>query len=222
MDAHAIITIDGTAGSGKTTLARALASHFGFHFVGSGLLYRAVSAAVVQAGIPPTDATGIGRLVGALDLDAIFEGQEMVVTMEGHPIADLRTEAVNHSVAFVAAVPDVRAKVTALLHRIGSARSCVVEGRDIGTVVFPDTPYQIYLDAGLEVREARRACEGGGADCVATRDRQDQERSLSPLAVPGEAIRIDSGLRDAQGVFDLACAALRKRGLGRTKGEKHL
>lgn len=219
--AGVIITIDGTAGSGKTTLGRALASHFGFYFIGSGLLYRAISAAVVRAGIAPTDSSRIANLLADLELDATFEDREMSVTLDGQPMEDLRSEAVNRTVAQVAAEPRVRSVVTALLHQIAS-QDCVVEGRDIGTAVFPNSPFQIYLDAGLEVREARRACECKASDCIAVRDRLDQERSFFPLAIPEGAFRIDTGIHDIQSAFDIACSELMRRGLVVAKGEKGL
>lgn len=208
-----VIAIDGPAGAGKSTLANALAVHYGFRMVPSGLFYRALTCVCIEAGVNPSETASMRRLVEDADLraDSYDGGLEMFA--DGRSLANLKSEAVNRSVAAVAADAVVRRKVTGLLRAMGGRESSVIEGRDIGTVVFPDTPYQIYLDASLSAREQRRALQSVETDCVAERDRQDRSRAIAPLEASKQAVLIDSGRHDAEEVFGLAVKALADRGL---------
>jgi len=209
---HDAIAIDGPAASGKSTVARELAARLGLIMVNSGEMYRAVTLEVVRRGLDPDDPKAIVSLLDHLDLScAVEEGNSVVMLNGEHPGEALRSDRVNAAVSQVAAVPEVRELLVARQRELLEIGDLVMEGRDIGSVVFPDTPYKIYIDASEEVRRLRRAAEGL-VDEVASRDRQDSSRQTSPLVIPEGAEIIDSSKMEIEEVVEAALEVLRARG----------
>ena len=186
------VAIDGPAASGKSTIARRLADSLGMVMVNSGAMYRAVTWQLLQSDYDPRDPDQV--LAGLAEMEIICgkENARSTITINGRLLEkELRGEDVNNSVSFVAAVPEVRARLVQLQREYLAKSDVVMEGRDIGSVVFPETPYKLYIDASEEVRRARRAADGE-ADAVAARDKQDSERKTAPLKISEGAIVIDS------------------------------
>lgn len=191
-----IVTIDGPSGTGKSTVSRAVADRFGLPHLDTGAFYRAATAAVIDAGIDAEDADRVIGVVARIEIDQ-FDG---VTYLDGTDVSQrVRDPDVTSNVSAVSAHPAVRRMLVerqrAWVERNGGA--AVVEGRDIGSVVFPDAAVKVYLDARPEVRAARRAVERGEdpgevAAQIATRDRIDSTRSASPLTVPDGATVIDT------------------------------
>jgi CMP/dCMP kinase len=186
-----VVAIDGPAASGKSSVAKLVAEHLGAQFVNSGALYRAATWAVAERGISPDDAAAISAFMEGARVTYDFATGE--IEINGHPAsAHLRDAIVNANVSRISAVPSVRAALTTLLRRMADDESrLVMEGRDIGSVVFPNTPYKYYIDASQEVRARRRAGQGE-TDAVAQRDAMDSQRKIAPLKVPQGARVIDS------------------------------
>lgn len=223
MNPHPLIALDGPAASGKTTVARRVAAALGFAFVGTGSMYRAVTLAILRHGIDPEDAGAVAAAVlsGELAFSHGFDRPASAGTaaegwfaIDGHRAAEdeLSSEAVNAAVSQVAQVPAVREALVALQRSYAQERAAVMEGRDIGTVVFPDTPYKIFVTASVEVRNARRAAQGQ-LDDLAARDRRDRNRRHSPLATAADAAVIDSTELDLEQTVAAVLAELRGRGL---------
>lgn len=190
---HPVITIDGPAASGKSSIARLVAKRLGFTYVNTGNMYRAVTWAVVNAGVDPSSAEAVRSVAAALTLESpIVEGRTLV-SVAGRALTDaeLNSDAVNKAVSHVARVPEVRERLVADQRALAAAGPLVMEGRDIGSVVFPDSPHKIYVDASEEVRASRRNAQGH-ADQVAERDRLDKQRKTSPLVIPEGAKVIDN------------------------------
>jgi cytidylate kinase len=191
-----VIAIDGPAGSGKSTVARALARRLGLHYLDTGAMYRGVTFAVLQHGLDPTDADA----VAALAPDVRLELDEAGITVDGVDATKaIRGTAVTRAVSAVAANPAVRRELVARQRAWADRKDGgVVEGRDIGTVVFPDAVLKVYLTASPEVRAARRSKEVAQLDSatvaadLARRDAQDSKRSASPLAVAEDALVLDT------------------------------
>ena len=191
-----IVSIDGPSGTGKSTVSRAVADRFGLPHLDTGAFYRAATAAVLAAGVDPSDAERVVEVVRRIEIDQ-FAG---ATYMDGVDVsARVRDADVTASVSPVSTHAEVRRMLVnsqrAWVERNGG--SAVVEGRDIGSVVFPDAPVKVYLDARPEVRAARRAMEQGEdpgkvATSIANRDRIDSTRSASPLTVPEGAVVIDT------------------------------
>lgn len=180
--------------------------------VNSGEMYRAVTLEVVRRGVDPTDPQAIVELLDEIDLRCTVEDGNSIVQLNGeHPGAALRSDAVNAAVSHVAAVPEVRDLLVARQRELLSEGDLVMEGRDIGSVVFPDTPFKLYIEASEEIRRQRRSAEGQ-VDEVASRDRRDAARATSPLVVADGAIVIDSSELSINQVVEAALAALRARG----------
>lgn len=194
-----IVAIDGPAGAGKSTIGRLVAERLGYTRVDTGSLYRAVAYACLQAGVegegPALDAT-----LAALDLDLGLDG---AVLLAGVDITDkLRTPEVSKAASHFAAFPATRAALLDLQRRLGRARDSVLEGRDIGTVVFPDAEVKIYLTASAKVRAERRCAElterGIAADFASVlqqikdRDAADMSRAVAPLRQADDAIEVDA------------------------------
>ena len=212
VDNHIAVAIDGPAASGKSTVAKTLAKKLGLIMVNTGAMYRAVAWATIQKGVDPDDTEAV---VSMLD-DVVFscgveEGLSTVLIDDFYPGDELRQDAVNQRVSRVAAIPEVRALLVKKQREYLQLGSLVMEGRDIGSVVFPDTPFKIYIDASEEVRLARRSAEGLD-DAVAKRDAEDSNRKVSPLKVADGAVVIDSSEMNIEQVVDAALEVLKEKG----------
>ena len=206
------IAIDGPAASGKSTVARILAGRLKLIMVNSGEMYRAATLAVLQQGADPSDAGQVRALLEQLRLDCVIEDDSSRILLDGvYPGKALRSDEVNAAVSAVASVPEVRHLLVSLQRSLLQQGDLIMEGRDIGSVVFPDTPYKIYVDASEEVRRERRAAEGE-LDSVGDRDRQDSTRKTSPLVVPEGAVVIDSSRMSIEEVVETALESLRALG----------
>jgi len=210
---HRVIAIDGPAASGKSSVARELSRRLGFVYVNSGAIYRAITWHILQKKIHPEDSD---RIAGALRVAGIMsrlQDNESRILIDGvDPGEHLRDDPVNKSVAGVSQFPVVRQLVAKKLHEDAQSHDLIVEGRDIGSVVFPDTPYKFYIDASPEVRLQRRAAQGE-RDEIAIRDRADSLRAVSPLVIAKDAHFIDTSHLTIQQVIDQIIVLLKKMGL---------
>ncbi|MBI5819373.1 MAG: (d)CMP kinase [Verrucomicrobia bacterium] len=208
-----VIAIDGTSGSGKSTIAKALARHFGFVHVDTGSMYRTVTWHCLQRGVDCNDTPSILRAIREMNADfRLCDGRIVMFAGGVDPGEALRSEAVTQNVSLVARVPEVRALLVTEQRALLRFGSLVMEGRDIGSVVFPDTPFKFYVDADPAVRAARRAGDGY-ADQVTRRDQLDSTRKVSPLVVPPGACLVDTSKNTPQQTTALALAELKRRGL---------
>jgi CMP/dCMP kinase len=193
-----IIAIDGPSGVGKGTVARAVAAALGYTHVDTGAMYRGVAWRAVRDGVSLEDEAALTAVAEAADVDA----SDQVVRVDGEDVtAAIRTPDIDRGAARVARVPGVRAALAAQQRAIGRGGGVVMEGRDIGTVVFPDADVKVYLDASAEERARRRAHDGahqGSKDVgqvaseMAARDESDRTRAVAPLAVAADAHVIDT------------------------------
>ena len=196
-----VIAIDGPAGSGKSTVARAIARRLGLDYLDTGAMYRAVTFSVLGHGIDPADADKVAELARALAIEVATE-----VTVDGEDAtAAIRGPEVSAAVSVVAAHPAVRGELVRRQREwVASRGGGVVEGRDIGTVVFPDATLKVYLTASEEERVRRRTLESGEAVAaeVARRDLLDSNRAASPLMAAADAIVIDTTGRDIDEIVE--------------------
>lgn len=210
---HRIVAIDGPAASGKSSVARLLAQRLGFAYVNSGAMYRAMTWHILQSGTSPDDAAAIASLAEKIPLTCNLEnGQARVLIGGVDPTEFLQTESVNEGVSRVSSVPRVREILVEMMRRSGEARDLVMEGRDIGSVVFPETPYKFYIDASPEVRRRRREAQGL-RDQIAARDRADSSRRASPLIISEDAHVIDSSHLTIEGVVGEIIGRLQEKGM---------
>jgi cytidylate kinase len=201
-----IVAIDGPAGSGKGTLAKRLAAHFGFAHLDTGLIYRAVGHAMLRAGLDPEDQAAAERAAKALD-SAMFADPA------------LRGDEAANAASKVSAIPAVRAALLEFQRRFaasppGGAKGAVLDGRDVGTVVCPDAQVKLFLTATPEVRAERRVKElrERGLEAIYARvlqdlnerDARDRARAVAPLIPAKDALVLDTSTLDADAVFDLA------------------
>jgi cytidylate kinase len=212
-----MITIDGPAASGKTTLGIGLAEALGYLFFDTGVMYRAVTWAALQRGVLVTDAAAVTTLAETVQIDvrpaSIADGRCNDVLLDGEDVTwDIRRPMVDANVSPVSVYPGVRRALTLQQRRIGLRGSVVMVGRDIGTVVLPEADLKIYLDASAEERARRRYNEriqrGESADLeailagVRERDRIDSTRAVAPLCAAEDAIIIDSDNLSADQVLE--------------------
>jgi len=193
-----IVAIDGGAASGKSSTARALAARFGLLHVDTGSFYRQVCAKLMAQKIAPHQTEHIEAGLAAVTFSTQVVGNTAQLLIDGHPAGDdIRSEQVNAHVSHYAALPAVRAALLAYqraqpeVARTHGFRGVVMEGRDIGSVIFPNADFRIFLHADQAARAARRAAEGR-VDAVAERDRLDTSRKAAPLLCPAGAVDIDS------------------------------
>ncbi|MDE0063546.1 MAG: (d)CMP kinase [Gammaproteobacteria bacterium] len=217
-----VICVDGPGGSGKSTLAALLADSLQWRHLDSGALYRLVAAAALERGMSLEDREALAGLAARLDFR--FEDADPAVSGEA-PGPDIRSEPVGAAASTIAAYPELR---SAILSRQRAARrppGLVADGRDMGTVVFPDAPLKIYLDANPEVRAERRnkQLKNKGLNVsfrallvgIHERDARDRERAAAPLKPAGDAVVIDSTAMNLDEVLGQALALVRERGLDR-------
>ena len=213
MKFHRVIAIDGPAASGKSSVARELARRLDFTYVNSGAMYRAVTWHVLRSGLRPDDAEGISALIRKTSISCHVSDRQSEISIEDiDPAPHLRDDTVNNAVSKVSIIADVRKILTEKMRDCARAHDVVVEGRDIGSVVFPDTPFKFYIDASPEVRVRRRAAEGL-LDEITTRDHVDSSRHASPLTVSKDAHVIDSSELTIDGVVGEIIGRLREKGL---------
>jgi CMP/dCMP kinase len=204
-----IVAIDGPAGAGKSTVAKAVAEGLGFSYLDTGAMYRAVAVACLDAGLGPDAVGEIERL--AQELDIRIEGDRVFIG--ARDVTDrIRAPEVTAVVSEVSALPGVRAALVAHQRRIAESEDVVMEGRDIGTVVFPEADLKIFLTASIDERARRRARQDGMAQDDATlggirasierRDRADEGRSRSPLVRAPDAVLLDSSGLSIEAVVD--------------------
>lgn len=207
------VAIDGPAASGKSTVAKRLAASLGLVMVNSGAMYRAVTWQILQEGVDPTDPAAVIASLTEMEIDCGVdaEGLSTVSINDRLLTSELRSEAVNKNVSKVATIPEVRECLVAMQRAYRETNDVVMEGRDIGSVVFPDTPFKLYIDASEEVRSARRA-KDGEADAVAARDAQDSQRKTAPLKIADGAVVIDSSHLSIDEAVEAALQALLKLG----------
>lgn len=201
-----VITIDGPSGSGKGTLASKLAQHYGFHFLDSGALYRLLGLAASQAKLlqEPLNLPALEQLAASLDIEfKVQDSQSTQIFLNRQDVTDqIRTEQVGSMASRVAVIPSLRDALFKRQRDFARAPGLVADGRDMGTVVFPEAPAKVYLTASAEARAARRVkqLQGMGVDAkidailadLQARDKRDMERTIAPLKPAHDALVIDS------------------------------
>lgn len=200
MSKQLIVAIDGPSGAGKGTVARVVAERLGYRHVDTGAMYRAVAWKALHEGLDVGDDAAVARI----GEQATFDLEQGRVVIDGHDVAAaIRTPDIDRAAAIVARHPSVRRALVRRQRRYGEAGGVVMEGRDIGTVVFPDAEVKVYLDASPEERARRRAADPAHtssqtsqlsdvATALAERDRSDSTRAVSPLSVASDATILDT------------------------------
>ena len=208
-----VIAIDGPAASGKSSVARQLARRLRFVYVNSGAMYRAITWFVLQRKIDPRDAEAIATAVERARIECDLHDDSSRLFIDGtDPATHLRDVHVNDGVSLVSSVPRVREILVEKMRNYARDHDVVMEGRDIGSVVFPETAYKFYIDASPEIRSQRRAAQGQ-ADQIAARDRADSSRTASPLTIADDAHVIDSSNLTIDEVVQKIVEQLRCKGL---------
>jgi cytidylate kinase len=211
--AHKIIAIDGPAASGKSSVARELARRLGFVYVNSGAMYRALTWHFLERGLTTDDNVAIEKLADETVIRCELRGRDSVMLIgDIDPEPFLREDRVNDNVSRVSSVPRVREIIVEHLRRYALTNDLVMEGRDIGSVVFPETPYKFYIDASPDIRARRRAAQGQH-DRILARDQADSSRRASPLIIAEDAYVIDSSNLTIDGVVGEIIGRLKLKGL---------
>lgn len=225
-----IVAIDGPAGSGKSTVARALAAREHLTYLDTGAMYRAVTCAALERGVAVSDADAVASLARGLDIELTAGADGECLSVDGEDrSAQIRTPEVDANVSAVAAVPAVREAMVALQRKAAEAGDVVAEGRDIGTVVFPAAEVKVYLTADPSARARRRAVQRQGGDTakdagaqadaaetatieaeLVARDKADSTRKASPLKPAADAVHIDSTELTVNEVCDRIAALMRE------------
>lgn len=215
-----LIAIDGPSGVGKSTVAMALAAKLGFRYINTGAMYRALALAADESGVDITDNEALKRFSASVKLE--FDSTKGALIINGRDFsADVKTQMAGRLASVLSANPSIRELLVSFQRSLGQEGGIVMEGRDIGTVVFPDAELKIFLDASHEVRAERRHLELKGemdtrADVSAEikeRDRRDTERKESPLKMAEDAVRIDTSELGIIDVVERAIDCARKAGL---------
>jgi CMP/dCMP kinase len=216
-----IIAIDGPSGSGKSTLGRMLARELGLLYIDTGSMYRAVALAVIQSTIKESDDVAVGVLAERSDIDLAGEPDSLRVKLNNRDVSDrIRDEDVTHISSIVSTIPAVR-RAMVMRQRVLGERGAVMNGRDIGTVVFPNADVKFFLDAAIEERAQRRLAEEREHNPAATyeqtladiteRDRRDTTREDSPLVAAEDAIIVDSSGMSIDDVFQKMMLIVKER-----------
>jgi cytidylate kinase len=198
-----VVTIDGPAAAGKSTTAREVAERLDFLYLDTGAMFRAIAVKVVDENVSPEDEVAVSSLVRLTEIDLSTAGEGVRVLLDGIDVTDrLRTPAISELASRLAEQSEVRARLIEIQRRLAEEQSVVAEGRDTGTVVFPDAGVKIYLEASIEERAARRWRELVERGVPATqeqvlkdlerRDRRDRERELAPLLPAKDSLVVDT------------------------------
>jgi cytidylate kinase len=210
-----VIAIDGPAGAGKSTVAKGVARALGFPYLDSGAMYRAVALAALDRGIDVDDGGRLGELAWGLDID--FEGD--TIRLDGKPVEGrIRSPEVTVAASRVSVHPQVRQAMVKRQRELIAAGNYVAEGRDIGTVVSPDSPLKVFLTANEAERARRRAAESGDSvtevqEAIRDRDRRDRERADSPLLAAEGSVDIDTTDLTPNQVVERIVALAKDRGI---------
>ena len=229
MSTPLVIAIDGPAGAGKSTVAQKVAARLGLTYVDSGATYRAMAFKVLQSGIAPDDAPSVAKLVAQTDIRIAMDGVRFRVFVDGQDVTEkIRTPEVTLASAQVSRLPEVRAKLVAVQRGCAVGRGVVMEGRDIGTVVFPDASLKVFLQADPVERARRRLKQDSKkgrsatleqtAEEIALRDQLDAERKISPLVAAPDAVKIDSTGLAADQVVERILEMVRQKELAHPVG----
>jgi len=218
-----IIALDGPSGAGKGTVARAVARQLGYRHVDSGAMYRAVGWKAVKEGVALDDDEAVAALARRSRIDVTTSD----VSIDGADVTRaIRTPEIDRAATAVARLPAVRTVLVEGQRQLGAGGGIVMEGRDIGTVVFPDADVKIYLDASADERARRRAADpahsGGSiaiadvASALSARDEIDRTRTASPLMVAADAIRIDTTAKSVADVVEEVMVVIRRKLKGKS------
>jgi cytidylate kinase len=211
-----VIAIDGPAGAGKSTVAKGVARALGFTYLDSGAMYRAVALAALERGVDPNDGERLGELAWGLDID--FEGD--TIRLDGKPVEGrIRSPEVTVAASKVSVHPQVRQAMVKRQRELIAAGSYVAEGRDIGTVVSPDSPLKVFLTASEEERARRRAAEMGVSvtqvrEAIDERDRRDRGREHGALRAAEDSVPVDTTDLTPEQVIERIAELARDRGIG--------
>lgn len=219
-----VIAIDGPAGAGKSTVAQKLAQRLEWNYVDSGATYRAAALKILESGVSPESQQEVAEIIARTDIQFRTDGASFRVLLDGRDVTtQIRTSDVSLAAAKVSRILQVRQKLISLQRRLAQGGGVVIEGRDIGTVVFPDSPLKIFLRADpkerarrrlqLERQEGRATTLEQAAHEVTLRDQLDEERTISPLVVASDACEIDSTHLNADAVVEEIIRLARERKL---------
>jgi CMP/dCMP kinase len=210
-----IVAIDGPSGAGKSTVARALAARLGVPYIDTGAMYRAVGLAARERGVPLPipDPAAVEAIAEVADIDLDLSEGETRVHLDGRDVSrEIRLPEISLYASAVSAIPGVRRRLVATQRRLAEVRGGVLEGRDIGTRVFPETPHRFFLTAPVEVRAERRAAELAARGTpqplevvraeIESRDRADSTRADSPLTLDDRYVVVDTGRRSVEEVVE--------------------
>lgn len=223
MNKPCTVAIDGPAGAGKSTIAKAAAARFGFIYVDTGAIYRTVGLAAKRAGVDPEDADGVTALLPSLSIrfDYTGDGTQRMLLGEEDVSGLIRTPEISRYASAVSAIPAVRAFLLDMQRDMAKTTSVVMDGRDIGTVVLPDAGLKIFLTASAEARARRRYIELQQKGDPATfeevladmlvRDKNDSTRDAAPLKAADDAIPVDTTDMTLEESIDFLCGLIRER-----------
>jgi cytidylate kinase len=217
-----VVAVDGTSGSGKSSTSRGVASRLGLRYLDTGAMYRAVTCWMLRHDVDVHDPAAVAARSGEPRLESGTDPQAPTILLDGDDVsAAIREDAVNGAVSPVSAVPEVRERLTAamraLIAEAAEGPGIVVEGRDIGSVVWPDAAVKVYLSADAVARASRRAAEEGGSDVEATResllarDAIDSGRAVAPLVLADGAVHVDTTGHTLDEVVEIVAGLVRER-----------
>ncbi len=217
-----VIAIDGPSGVGKSTLGKELARRFGYLYIDSGAVYRAIGRKALERGVPLDDKAGVARLARTSDIRLEGDPDDLKVFLDGREVTgEIRLPEASRASSVVAAIAEVREAVVDKLREMARAGGVVMDGRDIGTKVFPDAQVKLFLEATLEERALRRWREESARGREVTleqigleleeRDRRDRERAATPLVKAGDAVLIDTSGVSMDRVVDLVLEIVKSR-----------
>ncbi|HOZ01234.1 MAG TPA: (d)CMP kinase [Candidatus Syntrophosphaera sp.] len=209
MEKRLIIAIDGPAASGKSTTARRLAQKLGYVYLDTGAMYRACALKAKQTGLALGDEEAVRAMLDKLDIEIKLDGEENVILLDGKDVSGaIRTNDISRLSSDISALPAVRYKMVELQRRLGSRGGVILDGRDIGTFVFPDADIKIFLTATDEIRARRRWLElkhkgvhaslDNVSEELRERDKNDSARELAPLAKAADAIEVDTSAMNVE------------------------